>query len=264
MRCADWSSGLDPYSVLSRCGGVRRICASAPPAPYAGIGIEVSTADRALRVVRPFRDSPAAAAGIQSGDMISAIDGTPVGRRPRCRHGAHARTARLDGEACRDARGPDAAAGIHRGARAGRRAQRGHGATSTAAMSTRASPRSATPPRKTSPPASRACAATCPPSRAVSCSICATTQVACSNPPVEVAGSVARDRSHRHRRRSHARRALHHGSDAGRGAARRAGGGARERLHRLGGGDPGRRAAGSSPRRVVRAGAPSARDRCRP
>ena len=46
---------------------------------YAGIGIEVSTADRALRVVRPFRDSPAAAAGIQSGDMISAIDGMPVG-----------------------------------------------------------------------------------------------------------------------------------------------------------------------------------------
>jgi carboxyl-terminal processing protease len=30
-------------------------------------------------VVRPFRDSPAAAAGIRSGDMISAIDGMPVG-----------------------------------------------------------------------------------------------------------------------------------------------------------------------------------------
>jgi carboxyl-terminal processing protease len=39
----------------------------------------VSTADRALRVVRPFRDSPAAVAGILSGDMISAIDGMPVG-----------------------------------------------------------------------------------------------------------------------------------------------------------------------------------------
>jgi carboxyl-terminal processing protease len=46
---------------------------------YAGIGIEVSTADRALRVVRPFRRSPAEAAGIRSGDMISVIDGTPVG-----------------------------------------------------------------------------------------------------------------------------------------------------------------------------------------
>jgi carboxyl-terminal processing protease len=30
-------------------------------------------------VVRPFRDSPAAVAGIQSGDMIAAIDGMPVG-----------------------------------------------------------------------------------------------------------------------------------------------------------------------------------------
>ena len=63
---------------------------------------------------------------------------------------------------------------------------------------------------------------------------------------------AARDRRHRDRRRPHTRRALHHGSDAGRGVARRAGGGAGERLHRVGGGDPRRRAAGSSSRRVVR------------
>ena len=70
-------SGLDPYSSYLDAEEYADLRVSTA-GTYAGIGIEVSTADRALRVVRPFRDSPAAAAGIQSGDMISAIDGTPV------------------------------------------------------------------------------------------------------------------------------------------------------------------------------------------
>ena len=70
--------GLDPYSTYLDAEEYADLRVSTAGS-YAGIGIEVSTADRALRVVRPFRDSPAAAAGIQSGDMISAIDGTPVG-----------------------------------------------------------------------------------------------------------------------------------------------------------------------------------------
>ncbi len=71
-------SGLDPYSSYLDAEEYADLRVSTA-GTYAGIGIEVSTADRALRVVRPFRDSPAAAAGIMSGDMISAIDGTPVG-----------------------------------------------------------------------------------------------------------------------------------------------------------------------------------------
>jgi carboxyl-terminal processing protease len=70
--------GLDPYSSYLDAEEYADLRVSTA-GTYAGIGIEVSTADRALRVVRPFRDSPAAAAGIHSGDMISAIDGTPVG-----------------------------------------------------------------------------------------------------------------------------------------------------------------------------------------
>ena len=70
--------GLDPYSSYLDAEEYADLRVSTA-GTYAGIGIEVSTADRALRVVRPFRDSPAAAAGIRSGDMISAIDGTPVG-----------------------------------------------------------------------------------------------------------------------------------------------------------------------------------------
>jgi carboxyl-terminal processing protease len=70
--------GLDPYSSYLDAEEYADLRVSTA-GTYAGIGIEVSTADRALRVVRPFRGSPAAMAGIQSGDMISAIDGTPVG-----------------------------------------------------------------------------------------------------------------------------------------------------------------------------------------
>jgi len=70
--------GLDPYSSYLDAEEYADLRVSTA-GTYAGIGIEVSTADRALRVVRPFRDSPAAAAGIRSGDMISAIDGLPVG-----------------------------------------------------------------------------------------------------------------------------------------------------------------------------------------
>jgi carboxyl-terminal processing protease len=71
-------SGLDPYSAYLDAEEYADLRVSTA-GTYAGIGIEVSTADRALRVVRPFRDSPAATAGIRSGDMISAIDGQPVG-----------------------------------------------------------------------------------------------------------------------------------------------------------------------------------------
>ncbi len=70
--------GLDPYSSYLDAEEYADLRVSTA-GTYAGIGIEVSTADRALRVVRPFRDSPAAAVGIRSGDLISAIDGQPVG-----------------------------------------------------------------------------------------------------------------------------------------------------------------------------------------
>ena len=71
-------AGLDPYSSYLDAEEYADLRVSTA-GTYAGIGIEVSTADQALRVVRPFRDSPAAVAGIQSGDLIAVIDGTPVG-----------------------------------------------------------------------------------------------------------------------------------------------------------------------------------------
>ena len=70
--------GLDPYSSYLDAEEYADLRVSTA-GTYAGIGIEVSTADHALRVVRPFRDSPAESAGIRSGDLIAAIDDTPVG-----------------------------------------------------------------------------------------------------------------------------------------------------------------------------------------
>ena len=45
---------------------------------YSGVGIEVSTVDDSIIVVAPFDDTPAQRAGIQSGDLIVAIDGSTV------------------------------------------------------------------------------------------------------------------------------------------------------------------------------------------
>lgn len=67
-------AGLDPHSTLldtteyaeqqSRVRG-----------HYAGIGIEVAVRDSAVRVVAPTEGSPADHAGLQSGDVLVAIDG---------------------------------------------------------------------------------------------------------------------------------------------------------------------------------------------
>ncbi|MDV6331631.1 S41 family peptidase [Asticcacaulis sp. 201] len=45
---------------------------------YGGIGLEVSGEDGAVKVVTPMDDTPAMRAGIQSGDYITAIDGTSI------------------------------------------------------------------------------------------------------------------------------------------------------------------------------------------
>ena len=45
---------------------------------YAGIGATVDETSKYLTIVRPFPNSPAAAAGLQQGDQIIAVDGTDV------------------------------------------------------------------------------------------------------------------------------------------------------------------------------------------
>ena len=70
-------SSLDPYSAYLDGDEYDEIKISSS-GQYSGVGIEVSMEDGQVVVVAPFDGSPAAAAGIRSGDVIATIDGVPV------------------------------------------------------------------------------------------------------------------------------------------------------------------------------------------
>ena len=70
-------SSLDPYSAYLDGDEYDEVKISSS-GQYSGIGIEVSMEDAEVVVVSPFEGSPAAAAGIRSGDVIATIDGVPV------------------------------------------------------------------------------------------------------------------------------------------------------------------------------------------
>lgn len=50
---------------------------------YGGVGVQVKLNDRGQFVLYPFRDGPAAQAGIQDGDILVAVDGTPLSPNER-------------------------------------------------------------------------------------------------------------------------------------------------------------------------------------
>lgn len=69
---------LDPHSAYLEGEDARAFDESTTGA-YAGIGVEVvRLQDGSMRVVAPIDDTPAARAGIQSGDVITAVDGEPL------------------------------------------------------------------------------------------------------------------------------------------------------------------------------------------
>jgi carboxyl-terminal processing protease len=70
-------SSLDPYSAYLDGDEYDEVKISSS-GQYSGVGIEVSMDDDEVIVVSPFEGSPAAAAGIRSGDIIATIDGIPV------------------------------------------------------------------------------------------------------------------------------------------------------------------------------------------
>jgi carboxyl-terminal processing protease len=70
-------SSLDPYSAYLDGDEYDEVKISSS-GQYSGVGIEVSMEDEEVVVVAPFDGSPAAAAGIRSGDVIASIDGIPV------------------------------------------------------------------------------------------------------------------------------------------------------------------------------------------
>jgi carboxyl-terminal processing protease len=70
-------SSLDPYSAYLDGDEYDDIKISSS-GQYSGVGIEVSMEDGQVVVVSPLDGSPAAQAGIHSGDVIATIDGEPV------------------------------------------------------------------------------------------------------------------------------------------------------------------------------------------
>ena len=70
-------SSLDPFSAYLDGDEYDEIKISSS-GEYSGVGLEVSMEDDQVVVVSPFEGSPAAQAGIRSGDVIVTIDGIPV------------------------------------------------------------------------------------------------------------------------------------------------------------------------------------------
>jgi carboxyl-terminal processing protease len=70
-------SSLDPYSAYLDGDEYDDVKISSS-GQYSGVGIEVSMEDEQVVVIAPFDGSPAAQAGIRSGDVIVTIDGVPV------------------------------------------------------------------------------------------------------------------------------------------------------------------------------------------
>ena len=70
-------ASLDPYSAYLDGDEYDEVKISSS-GQYSGVGIEVSMEDEEVVVVSPFEGSPAAAAGIRSGDVIVTIDGISV------------------------------------------------------------------------------------------------------------------------------------------------------------------------------------------
>jgi carboxyl-terminal processing protease len=75
-RFAGWCH-LDPYSAYLDGDEYDEIKISSS-GQYSGVGIEVSLEDDQVVVIAPFEGSPAALAGIRSGDVIASIDGIAV------------------------------------------------------------------------------------------------------------------------------------------------------------------------------------------
>ncbi|WP_285229315.1 S41 family peptidase [Methylophaga pinxianii] len=70
-------SGLDPHSAYLDLGEFKDL-REGTSGEFGGLGIEVSMEDGFVKVVAPIDETPAAEAGVKSGDLIIRLDDTPV------------------------------------------------------------------------------------------------------------------------------------------------------------------------------------------
>jgi carboxyl-terminal processing protease len=75
-------SSLDPHSNYLSVDDFKDLRDTSRGA-YGGLGVEVTAEDGAIKIISPMDDTPAARAGLQAGDFITAIDGQSVlGQNP--------------------------------------------------------------------------------------------------------------------------------------------------------------------------------------
>jgi carboxyl-terminal processing protease len=67
-------AALDPHSAYLEGGDLQRV-ETMIDGKYSGLGLSVVTEQGAVKVISPFRGSPAEAAGIKAGDYITHLDG---------------------------------------------------------------------------------------------------------------------------------------------------------------------------------------------
>ncbi|CAG0907353.1 unnamed protein product [Cyprideis torosa] len=70
-------NGLDPHSQFFDANDYDEFREDTD-GEFGGIGIELSVVDGEVRVIAPIDDTPAAEAGLQPGDLIRQVDGTPM------------------------------------------------------------------------------------------------------------------------------------------------------------------------------------------
>ena len=70
-------SSLDPHSSYLSVDDFRNMQIDTS-GEYGGLGIEVTMEDGFVKVISPIDDTPAARAGIESGDLIAGINGQPI------------------------------------------------------------------------------------------------------------------------------------------------------------------------------------------
>ncbi|MEZ6012892.1 MAG: PDZ domain-containing protein [Hyphomonas sp.] len=70
-------TSLDPHSGYLNADDFKSMQVQTS-GEYGGLGIEVTMEDGFVKVISPMDDTPASRAGIQPGDLITAIDGKPI------------------------------------------------------------------------------------------------------------------------------------------------------------------------------------------
>jgi len=70
-------SGLDPHSAYLNEDEYTELRVGTS-GQFGGLGIEVGIEDGFIKVISPIDDTPAQAAGIQAGDLITRLDGKPI------------------------------------------------------------------------------------------------------------------------------------------------------------------------------------------